>query len=80
MTHQEVAGIWASTGLCAFSVAIAVLYNSGTGIGAWTGPLIYLPMCFAFVSLVLYRQSAAIHELKQEIKRLRDGGNQGSTG
>lgn len=71
MTRQELAGIWASTGLCAFSVAVAVLYNSGGGIGAWTGVLIWLPICFSFVSIVMYRQHKTIEELKRELARLQ---------
>jgi hypothetical protein len=37
-------------------------------------------MCFFFVSIVLYRQSAAIHELKQEIQRLQKDASLDSQG
>lgn len=71
MTRQELAGSWASTALCAFSVAVAVFYNARGGIGVWTNVIIGLPLCFFFVSAVLYRQHQAIDELKKEVARLR---------
>jgi hypothetical protein len=82
MTRQELFGTWASTALCATTVAVAVFYNSVGGTGIWTNVIIWLPMCFFFVSIALYRQQKAIGELKQEIARLQksDATNENSGG
>lgn len=71
MTRREMIDSWSSTALCAFSVAVAIYYNSGAGMGIWINVIIFLPMCFFFVGLALYRQHEAIQELRQELARLR---------
>lgn len=78
MTRQALAGSWSSTGLCAFTVAIAVYYNARGDAGVWTNVIIWLPMCFFFVSMALYRQHKAIEELRRQIIHLRQEGSQNS--
>ena len=73
MTRREIIDSWSSTALCAFSVAVAIYYNSGGGMGVWINVIIFLPMCFFFVGTALYRQHKAIQELRQEVARLRKG-------